>query len=320
MKFKIFLVLLFASNTHLFSQKIDQTLPEGITNYIDQAQYHRLLSLTLEQLEEFDVLEVNEGQIKVQLSEQPYTFSMLSLIQQCAELEPAAKEEFIREYFHTFINAYYDQIALASADFSTVKQYLTLRLYPKEFFQESERDKWVIRTDLDGTVTCAMLNLPTAFATVKREQLEQWGVDDTEVFHWAQENAKKRSYEVHHKQLDDSTELVAIAGGDYTSGAAFRLEEVIPESISRYGAIVAIPHQNMILLHNLKEDEHLSYKTFIEYTYMFVLEQYQQHKAPVSPDFYWYYQGKFTRILMGEDTEGQLQIVPPVALNQFSEE
>lgn len=317
MKIKILLILFLAINNPLFSQETDRTLPADFTSYITQKDYQQLLDFTLQQLEGFEVLEVKEGTIRIQFGEQSHAFSMLPLIQQSAALDDEQQQAFVHEYISTLINAYDDQSTLASADFSTVKKYLTLRLYPEGVFQEAERERWVVRSDLEGTVTCVMLNLPTAFATVERAQLDQWGVSETEVFELAQENSGKRPYEVHRKMLGETTELLVLAGGSSAATAALALEAAMPEPIGRYGAIVAVPHQEMVLVHNMQEEGPVNYQTFIEYLYEFVLEQYTQHTAPVSPDFYWYYEGKFTRILLGQNQAGQLQIVPPMTSSQF---
>lgn len=320
MKFQVVLVLFIVFQFAANAQKVDYSLPKTHQKFLKKKEYRQLLEYTFRQLEGYDIHEVRSGEVSIKLGDYPHTFSMLPLIQQCATLTNEERQYLIQDYISSLISAYYDQRLLAEADFSTVRKYLTLRLYPEDAIDETDRERWVVRSEIEGTVSCVALNLPTAFATVERSQLHQWNVSEAELYEIATENSQNRTYEIHQRMLDETTEIIALADADYAASAAYALDKIVPEHIGEHGAIVAIPHRDMLLIHNLGDDEIADYQKFVRYLHSFVLEQYDQHTAPVSPHFYWYYQGEYTRIRLGKDQKGNLHIFPPSALSWSTEE
>ncbi|WKN45896.1 hypothetical protein [Tunicatimonas pelagia] len=311
MKFKIISVIFLLIYSIAFSQGIDRSLPESHQQYIDQKGYNDLLAFTFQQLSNFEILEVKEGTINIQMGEYPYSFSLLPLIEQSAEFafDSTGREDLVSEYVALLVSAYDDQRMLSEADFSTVQKYLRLQLHPAADITEEDWNRWVVQPDLEGTVTCAVLNLPTATATVERSQLEQWKVSEEEIWQIAKQNTAESTYETVWKTVANSIELLAIGG----ASATLVLDEIVPESISDYGAIVAVPHEEIVLMHQLKEDNLESFQKVIEYLHSFVTEQYQGHSQPISPYFYWYSQGEYLRIRLGKDQHGNLHIFPPTA-------
>ncbi len=310
MKFKALLIILFIVSYSAFSQKIDESLPASHQQYLSQEEYSHLLEFTTQQLINFEVLEVKEGIVSIQMGEYPYSFSLLPLIEQSAEFafDSAGREDLVREYIALLISAYDDQQMLSEADFSTVKKYLRLQLHPAADITEEDWNRWVVQSDLEGTVTCAVLNLPTATATVERNQLEQWNISEKEIWQIAKRNTAELKHEIVRKTIADSIEILAIGEAD----ATLVLDEIIPVS-GEYGAIVAVPHEEIVLVHQLKEDKLESFQKVIEYLHSFVTEQYQEHNQPISPYFYWYSQGEYIRVRLGKDQHGNLHIFPPTA-------
>jgi len=311
MKLKVLLFIFSSVSFSVFSQEIVDSLPASHQQHLSQEEYNHLLKFTAQQLSDFEVLEAKEGMISIQMGEYPYSFSLLPLIEQSAEFafDSAGREDLVREYVALLISAYDDQQMLSEADFSTVKKYLRLQLHPAANITEEDWDRWVVRPDLEGTVTCAVLNLPTATATVERNQLEQWNISGEEIWQIAKQNTAESKHEIVRKTVADSIEILAIGG----ASATLVLDEVIPEPISEYGAIVAVPHEEIVLLHQLKEDKLESFQKVIEYLHSFVSEQYQEHSQPISPYFYWYSQGEYLRVRLGKDQHGNLHIFPPTA-------
>ncbi|MEM6846230.1 MAG: hypothetical protein AAF632_28725, partial [Bacteroidota bacterium] len=293
-------------------QEIDNSLPQSHQQYLGQKEYENLLSHTLEQLGEFQVLNVIEGVVKIQLGAYPYSFSLLPVVEQVAEFgfNSTQSNDLVNEYVMMLRSAYEDQQLLSEADFSTVKKYLKLQLYPGGAMEGEDETRWVSRTDLEGTVTCAVLDLPTAVATVEHHQLEKWLVAEDDIWQIAEQNTIV-PYETVRKTVADSIDLLAIG----SANATLVLEEVIPDSIGEYGAIVAVPHEEIALIHNLKADNLANFQTVVEHLYDFVSSQYQRHTDPVSPYFYWYAESRYIRIRLGKDQHGKLHIFPPVAMD-----
>jgi len=311
MKLYTLFILLFLSNLAAFTQEIDHSLPTSHQQYLSQKEYMHLLDFTLQELSDFEVLEVQEGTISIQMGDYPYSFSVLPLLEQSAEFafDSAGREDLVREYVALLVSAYDDQRMLSGADFSTVKKYLRLQLHPAADMKEEDWQRWIARSDLEGTVTCAVLNLPTATATVERNQLEQWNVSEEEIWQVAQRNTTAAKYETIRKTVADSVELLAIGGAEVT----LVLDENLPEPIGEYGAIVAVPHEEIVLVHSLRKDNLETFQKVIEYLHTFVSEQYQSHSQPISPYFYWYSQGEYLRVRLGKDQHGNLHIFPPTA-------
>jgi len=315
MKLRALFVFFICIQFSAFAQKVDYSLPKTHQQFLKKKEYRQLLEYTLRQLEGYDVVGVDKGEVSIKLGEYLHNFSMLPFIQQGATLNRQEQQTLIQDYISSLISSYHDQQLLTNADFSTVKKYLTLRLFPETAIDQDDRDRWIVRSEIEGIAVCVALDLPDGFASVERKQLLHWKISEAEIFQIAKENSRKRPYEVHQQSLEGSAELIALGGGDYAANATFVLDEIIPEHIGQHGAVVAIPHQDMVLLQNLGEEEIADYQTFIRQLHGFVLDQYHQHAAPVSPYFYWYYQGKFTRIRLGKDPEGNLHIIPPSILS-----
>lgn len=315
MKFQVLFVLFIAIHSTAFPQKVDYSLPKTHQKLLKKKEYRNLLDFTLRQLEGYDIVNVTQGELSIKLGEYPHTLSMLPLIQQGANLDQQGQQTLIQEYISSLASAYHDQQLLTNAEFSTVRKYLTLRLFPEAAIDDADRKQWIVRSDIEDIAVCVALDLPNGFATVERKQLLRWKMSEAEIFQIAKENSQKRPYEVHQQSLEGSAELIALGGGDYAANATFVLDQIVPEHIGQHGAVVAVPHRDMVLLQNLGEEKLADYQTFIRQLHGFVLDQYNQHVAPVSPHFYWYHEGKFTRIRLGKDSEGKLHIIPPNILS-----
>ena len=213
-------------------------------------------------------------------------------------------------------------ISLASAaqkdNYETMKKYLSIRIYPKEAVDErGGTDSLVSRTDLEGTYTLLMLDFPGAFTPVRATMFEKWKKDTAEVFRVAQANVDSvkvqkatKSFEVQGGQI----EITMLGEENYAASYALDLAHNTPELVGEWGCALAIPNRGLVSICKISRDKPLDFVKFIQLTQPFIEKSYQEKPQPISDQYFWYYQGKFTHIETNTDAAGHLNILAPTGL------
>ncbi|MEK6155696.1 hypothetical protein WIW50_20740, partial [Flavobacteriaceae bacterium 3-367] len=83
-----------------------------------------------------------------------------------------------------------------------------------------------------------------------------------------------------------------------------------------WGSVVAIPNKGIVNICKVSKDEPLDFILFIQKFKPVVEQFYNQHPQPISANFYWYYNGQFTRINV-IDSNGEINVISPMGLTEL---
>jgi uncharacterized protein YtpQ (UPF0354 family) len=181
----------------------------------------------------------------------------------------------------------------------------------------------VYRDDLEGTKTLLMLDLPQAFTPVSKKVFELWNKGTEEVFKVAVENAGKQKMESVTKTFDidgASVEFNFLENEDYAASYALALSVNSPGLVGEWGSVVVIPNKGLVSVCKITKLKPVDFVKFIQRMKPLVEQYYTNNQNPVSKDFFWYYDGKFTRINVMKDDKGNINVIAPLGLSKLMTE
>jgi hypothetical protein len=316
----LFLIFtLIASVGSANAQYIDYNVPSGYNKIIKKNEYRKIVDITLPIVtKRFDIENLKDGVIYLKASQELQVIGLAELISKCNEAAPDKWEEIINGYFSGLFSAMDAKKNLDINKFETVRNYLSIRIYPKDIVeQRGGTENLVVRTDLEGTYTLLMLDLQSAFTPVQQSVFGGWKMDIDEVFKQAQANVNKKEMIKEVRELKAGktmVEAIFIENEDYAASYALDLMNNSPGYVGEWGAVVAMPNKGIVNICKITKEKPLDFVPYIQLFKKPVAEFYDNHLQPVSDQFYWYYKGRFTLISVTEDTKGNINIVPPMNL------
>jgi len=201
------------------------------------------------------------------------------------------------------------------------KNKLSLRIYPEEVLvQKGGVDALVSTVDLPGTRTLLMLDLPNIFVPVQKKEFDKWGITVQDAFQMAYENVAKQKIESVTRVFDvDGTkvEFNFLENEDYAASYALNIATNKPELVGEWGSVVVMPNKGLVVICKISPDKPLEFVKFIQRIKPLTDKSYVGHQSPVSKDFFWYYKGKFTTIMINENANGDINVVAPLGLGEL---
>jgi len=303
------------------AQQISYDIPKGYRSLISKADYHLLVDSAVATVaRRYPVASVHEGTIALQAGQPGVTaFNLHNLLAKCAaEPDKAQWPGLIRHHFTSLFSSFDEQRKLDPRSFESVRPYLSLRLYPEaSLAQRGGAANLLTRTDLAGTATVLMLDLPGAFTAVPKSMFAEWHQEPAAVFALAQANVNKHEVLKSTKPLEAGGVKLTVhflAEENYAASYALDLATNAPEFVGEWGSVVAIPNKGLASICQVSRAQPLDFVQYIQGTKAVIERFYQAHEQPVSPAFYWYYQGKFTRIVVTTNKDGSANVVAPLGL------
>jgi hypothetical protein len=114
-------------------------------------------------------------------------------------------------------------------------------------------EKLVMREDLPGLKTVAMFDMPSTFGNVNPEYVKLWGVPAQEILDRAVANGVREPTAVEKVNFGPGVAVTVITGGHPWVGAqALALENSLGP-LSRFGALVAVPHRQEVFAHAIHD-------------------------------------------------------------------
>jgi hypothetical protein len=305
-----------------FAQSIHYDIPDGFERDISKSQYKQLVDLSVEIISKrYDVESVSDGTITLKDGQHFTAFHLDNLIIKCHGIKGADFKKAIRDHFESLFSSIDQKDQLEVENFEAIRSYLSVRIYPEQFIKaQGSMDGFVFRTDLEGTYTLLMLDMPGAFTPVGKQFTTNWNKTHDELFLIAIENASKHPVEkVKHKLPtgDTSIELYLIGNEDYAASYLLNLEQNAPDLVGEFGAVVAVPNKGLVNLCKIDKDRSVDFVKFIQYTRSVIIRSYEQHAQPISTEYFWYYQGKFVRIPVEVRNGGTINVIAPPALSSL---
>ncbi len=308
-----------------FGQKINYNIPDRLENDISKEDYKKIVDVSVPLVaERYDIDFVKDGTIQLKKGQEMQAFNLDNLILKCIEVKAKAQwNEVIKQHFDNMFASIDEQKKIDPKDFETVKKYLSIRIYPEETVnQRGGLSSMVVKNDLIGTYSLLMLDLPGAFTPVQKQIFDLWKKDRLEVFELAQANINKMEVEKVTREFDldgANVEMIFLGNEDYAASYALDLANNSPALVGEWGSVIAIPNKGLVNICKISKARPLDFVKFIQKTKPVIEKSYQEHPQPISDQFFWYYQGKFTKITVTE-SNGNINVISPNGLTELMTE
>lgn len=325
MRTTIFLLLMIV---HLssFSQKINYSIPKGYETAISKEDFKNIVDLAVPVVaKRYTIDEVREGTIYLKPGQEMQAVNLHNLIGKCTSAKDKKYwKDIIEGHFESIFSSIDEQKKINVEEYESVKKYLALRIYPVETItQRGGTSSVVAKTQLEGTYTLLMLDLPGMFTPVSRDIFSLWKRDTAEVFKAAQENVNRQPIEKVTKTFDidgAKIEISFLGNEDYAASFALDLMNNSPELVGEWGAAVAIPNKGLVDICKISRDKPVDFVKFIQRMKPRVENSYQAHEQPISDQFFWYYKGTFTTIRVTQLPDGSISVLSPFGLAELMTE
>jgi len=318
----IFFLLILSFDS--IAQKINYTFPEGYENEISKKNYKYLVKESVKAISKnYKIVSVKKGVIELEKGQDFSLLNLHNLIVQCAQIDLENWSELINYHFDSMHESIEKQKQLDPNKFETLVDYLSVRIYPETYVTKNgDINKLVARTDLEGTYSLLVLDLPSTFATVQKEIFELWDKSIEEVFEIAQNNVNKQEFTEATELFDingKEVEAHFIENENYGASLALDLMKNAPEFVGEWGSVIAFPNKGIVNICKISKDKPVDFVLFIQKFRPAVIQFFNQHPQPISTDFYWYYNNQFTKINI-VDNNGELNVIAPFGLTELMSE
>ena len=326
MRIIVLLHLLTFSQMPSFGQKIDYNIPEGYGNDISKDDYKMLVNIAVPIVAKRDSINyVKDGTIFLIQGQEMKAMNLHNLIGKCVAVKDKSKwNNVIQGHFDNLFSSIDEEKKIDPKNYETIKKYLSLRIYPVETVrQRGGISSLVARKDLEGTYTLLMLDLPGAFRAVQIQVFSLWGKDTSEVFKIAQENVNKQQIKKVTRKFDidgTSVEISFLGNEDYAASYALDLVNNSPEFVGEWGSAIAMPNKGVVDICKISRDKPVDFVKFIQRIKPTIEQSYHEHEQPISDQFFWYYQGHFTRINIITQADGNINVISPSGLSSLMTE
>lgn len=267
------------------------------------------------------VSSIENGEIRlVSLDQGENTiFYIDHVLEKCIDLPKTTWKKIIQTHFESYFAGLEFHKTLDINNFDLIKPYLSIRIYEENFVTDYSDNNWITQKNLEGTTSVLMMDLNTSFTTITRDVFEIWNRSEKELFAIAQQNINQKQKFKHTENFDFRGHNITvnfIQNESLGASMVLDLENNAPEFIGELGTIVAIPNKGFVILSRIMRKNPLEFMLFIQAHIEFVEKAYQQHPQRISPDFFWYYQGKFTQVQINFN-KGEIEILAPMELSDL---
>jgi hypothetical protein len=321
-----FLLLFLGLSTLSFSQPVDYTIPAGYEKDISKEDYKKIVDISVTAISKrFTIDKVKEGTVFLKENQGMEAFNLHNLIIQCVSIKNKSDwNAVIEEHFNNLFSSIDEQKKIDPSDFESIKKYLSIRVYPREYVeQQGGENNLILKTQLAGTYSVLMLDLPGAFVPAEKRFYAGWKNDTSNAFNIAQNNINKHDISKESSQHDAGgvkIEITILESPDYAGSYALDLQNNSPELVGEWGSAIAIPNKQIALLCKISKDKPVDFVKFIQLTKQIVEKYYRQHPQHISDEFFWYYKGKFTKIQVLTDDKGNINVISPFGLTELMTE
>lgn len=315
------LTVLFLSVDALLAQSISYSVPRAYKSSISADDYKRIVDLSVVAVgKEFHINKVKDGTITLGKNENLQAVNLHNLVAKCIAVPDKTQwEAVIQDHFDNLFMSIRKQANLNVQNFDTAAKYLSLRIYSQAAVTaRGGVGQLVTKTDLEGTYTMLMLDLPGAFTPIPQTLFASWNKSAAEAFRIAQHNVNKQAIDKITKSFDfngSSIEMSFIGNEDYAASYALDLANNSPELVGKWGSVVAMPNKGLVNICQISPEKPLDFVQFIQRTKALIEKSYTEHPQPISSRFFWYYQNRFIPINVTTGSKGEAVIVAPLELS-----
>jgi hypothetical protein len=240
----------------------------------------------------------------------PGAYHLSSLAQQCKQAERREWEAGIARHFDMAIHgsAAAEHLSAIVHDYPKVASLLRVRIYPPEW-TTGHKDEVVLRHDLPGLATVLCFDLPTMVVPVRKEQAASWSVGVETAFEQGIENSTQTN-DIDKQTVDVGPAMgVTVLIGDpvWHCANVLILDRLVGPAAA-YGALVALPHRHIILVHQIMGGD---LPELIGGMGRMARGLYDEGPGSISSDLYWHIDGRFERIPVDRTEQGTAVMLTP---------
>ncbi|GGG46798.1 hypothetical protein [Hymenobacter glacieicola] len=203
-----------------------------------------------------------------------------------------------------------------ATNFAAVKDRIMVRVYPQQAFAKIGTANNVVRIDAEGTYTVLVLDMGTVFKGLDRATFTTWGISENEAFALGHHNVGKQQVEVSSRPIGDSLSIGLYLNDDYAAAYLLNTEQNGKAYIGKYGAVVCLPARGIGVIYQMNDP--VSFVKMMQRTQELMQKFFSTQPGSISPDFYWYYQGRFTKINTLTTAQGQFTVIAPAGLAELA--
>lgn len=307
----------------VFGQPVSYKIPAAYESEIGSDDYKKLVDISVRIVaNRFAIEKVEEGAIHLKAGQEMETLNLHNLIAKCnSEKDESRWEGIIRAHFDNLFSSIDEQKKIDPANFESVKKYLSIRIYPKATVMErGGTENLISKSDLEGTLSLLMLDLHGAFTPVQMPMFAIWKRDTEEVFKLAQENVNKQVISKATQQFEidgQKLEISFLESDDYAASYVLDMANNSPELVGEFGAVVVVPNKGLAIVCKISKSRPTDFVKVIERIRPLTKASFVEHAQPVSTEYFWYQNGKFTRIPIVEEVNGSINIIAPPGLTEL---
>jgi len=181
--------------------------------------------------------------------------------------------------------------------FEQAAGYLSIRIHSEDYLKGLQDEEFIYRTDLAGTVTLLVLDMPYSVENVLRSDAQRWDIPEESLFSFALENLRD-NYKREIVRYDSTADqgMLSLSGQDsFLTSSVFMLDEW-PGMHGRFGSIISMPDRYTFLVRPIADD--ITLEVALQVIIPFTFEHFEaaDETEKVSENIYWWYDGKLEHV------------------------
>lgn len=290
--------------------------PPNWANFLTGKEYQRFITLVHEYFKRRQ-LTISEKDGIIQVAENVFGMNQLGLVnlaQQCKLHSDADWREIIDDHFKGMIKAREFDIEFEKNkhDYSYVKEYISVRLYPQNYFDAVGSENVIARPFADSIIEVLIFDMPQSISNVKPVEASKWDIDREELFQLGFNNVRNR-YPAQISKERFSNFEIWFCQADHLFATNLALDHTAMQKYcGSKGALVGLPHRHAMLIYPI---ENVEVVTAINTLIPVIAGMNNEGPGSISANLFWYENSQYKQ-LPYELADKKLSFRPP---NDFVE-
>lgn len=269
-----------------------EPIPKRFTSLLTEDEYAQIVDLSLCCLKDHIFLEkVEDGVVygKI-LANDVNTFGLDNIVRYCAaQNDHSVWPKIIERHFSIMLGLNSCENITGSWEDLAI-----LRLCPEGYgVRQKGEAKMVARVDLEATLTAVALEYDNHFEFVDDSLLKKLSGSDQRLWEVAKKRLENQVFKINSVILPYGQQAFLVQHPEHGASSVLVMERLGKELIGAYGALVAVPAKGLAWICPLKNAD---CAVLIEQSGQSLVEAFWFSPQPISPYYYRYFQGEFTKL------------------------
>lgn len=225
----------------------------------------------------------------------------------CSQNDKSQWKEIISNHFYQVqkTRAEEKEIIPKLENFDTGKSYLKIRIYPIDY-KEQISSSSIYECYMDDYISVVVIDFPSSVKNLSNEYIEKWKISSKEIIEAAKENTLQNNKEEFEEfKISDSFSVFVMLSDTniYVTSSIFDLSTKY-DSISKYGAFIAIPNRLGIVFKNINKE---TLNNDIVQMMGLVNYMYQQGPGSITNTIFWFDGKNFYKVIH-EPSKGMIKL------------